>query len=148
MNIIFTRSNNLISKLICAITKEPFSHVAISPFPECVLHSTFTGVNFISMGRFLAAHSTVIPVRVDIPYEAILPIVHKNGKALYDFKALLFVGAMLLLRRWFPKLVPKQNLWQTSGMYMCTEFVTLILGEVDSMITPYQLYVKLTTESK
>jgi len=85
-----------------------------------------------------------LPINGDLSH--VSEIAFRYGKASYDFKALLWCGLMLTLRRWFPKWIPKQNLWQSSGMFMCTELITAILGEVDSMITPYQLYLKLTME--
>jgi hypothetical protein len=148
MKVLFTRSNNPLSRLICAITGEPLSHVALLPMPECVIHSTLTGVDFTTYARFEAAHSYIVDVEIDADYYDILPTIMDASKASYDYKALLFCGVMLLLRRWFPKWVPKQNLWQTTGMYMCTELVTDALGEIDSMITPYQLYLKLSKENK
>lgn len=62
---------------------------------------------------------------------------------MYDFGALFY----LALRVLFPWL-PKKNLWQTSGMFLCTEWVTEVLeGEEDSMITPYKLFLRLKEET-
>lgn len=64
----------------------------------------------------------------------------------YDYLSLLFLGIRYTLLKILPsKFVPKRNLWQLSGMFMCTELVTeVITKERDSMITPYKLYLKLT----
>ena len=78
---------------------------------------------------------------LDVPDhpERILDGIARKRHALYDFGAMFYLGLRCLLP-W----LPKKNLWQCTGMDMCTEWATDILdGEPDSMITPYQLYQKL-----
>jgi hypothetical protein len=67
----------------------------------------------------------------------------KYDKSWYDMGAGFFIGLSFLARRYLKIPLPKVNLWQSSGMFICTEWATESIGEVDSMITPYGLYLKL-----
>ena len=61
----------------------------------------------------------------------------------YDFGALFYLAA----RRVCPWL-PKKNLWQCSGMFLCTEWVTRYLdGAEDSMKTTVDLSVEKQSKS-
>jgi hypothetical protein len=123
------------------VTKEPVSHCALE-IGGYVIHSDFLGVR--------AEESSVFRGRVEVVHEVSVPdnyplVLSKFSgarvrKAGYDLGAFVYLGLRLLL----PKLVPKKNLWQSSGMYLCTEWVTHVLdGKADSLITPYKLYLRL-----
>lgn len=138
MNILFTKNNSVVSKLICGITKEPISHCAIQ-VGRFVIQSNFRGVHVVGLDSFIKHNNIEFFISVAFDKEKLLTSLEKHLGHWYDTLGLLY----LALKYLFPFL-PKKNLWQNSGMYLCTEFVTDILFEKpDSMITPYQLYLKL-----
>lgn len=143
MRILFTRSGTPLSRAIRAVTKEPVSHCAIQ-LGELVVHSNLYGVHLETL-HYFQTHSEIV-YEVDIPdnIEGLHNSLDRDEGKWYDIGALLYLG----LRYVIPCL-PKKNLWQCSGMYLCTEFVTEVInGEADSLVTPYQLYVKLTGVNK
>lgn len=131
MHIFFTRSKTPGSWLIRRVTGEDVSHCAAC-VGKTVIHSTFEGLKIVSLEEFRAlneivysVHLPFTPIRVDLP---------QSSK--YDFGAFFYLGLRLL----FPFL-PKKNLWQMTGMYLCTEFVSyLVSGKERSELTPKQLY--------
>jgi hypothetical protein len=79
---------------------------------------------------------------IDIPYD-----LDKLWKTFadYDQKPYDFLGLLYLACRCIFPFLPKANLWQHTGMFLCTEWVTEVLsGTEDSTITPYQLYKRLS----
>ena len=71
-------------------------------------------------------------------------LLEKYEFSLYDFGALFFLGFSFAARKYLKLPLPKSNLWQATGMFLCTEWGSeFIEGEQDSMITPYKLYQKL-----
>jgi len=148
MEILFTRGESVFSKLICDITQESVSHVAIRT-GSLVIHSNLRGVNIESFKSF--SENCVIVKRLINPeiryndeFEVLINRASKREHSMYDIGAILFIGLSLLLRRFFKMKLPKSNLWNTTGMFICTELVTDIIDEkADSMITPYGLYEKM-----
>ena len=139
MKILFTRSKYPLSKLICHLTEEPVSHCSIyDEENDWVYHSSFKGVERLSFEEFMTSQVYIISLSVaDIPDLEEHFDKHKNSW--YDVFGLLFLG----LRYLIPGL-PKVNLWQITGMYLCTEWVThLLYGIEDSLITPYKLFKEL-----
>lgn len=142
MKILFTRSDKIGSKLIRAVLQEDCSHTALQ-WDDLIIHSTFAGVHITPSAEFLAINQ--IMHSVDIPED-----IHKLTTAItnginrpYDVGAFIYLG----LKKYLPFL-PKKNLWQSSGMYLCTEWVTFEQdGKENSMITPHQLYLKLSKEN-
>lgn len=66
----------------------------------------------------------------------------------YDIGALLFIGLSLLARRFLKIPLPKSNLWNTSGAFICTEWVEKALKDWNyqddiSMYTPQKIYYVL-----
>lgn len=144
----FTRSDYYMSKLIRSITGEPVSHCVIILDGMWVVHSNFYGVHVEHIYNF-QKHSEIV-YKILLPNSKLEEFYTKfdkfNGNG-YDFGGMIFLGLSLVLRKHFPKYVPKQNLWQQSGMFMCTEFITeLVDNKEDSLITPYQLYQKILIE--
>lgn len=149
MYVLFTTSQLPLARLIRWATGEDCSHVAIRE-GNWIYHSNIKGVHVEHLNDFLkknkVVHSIPIPVRIGHVHSAYSK--YKGSK--YDTAGLLFAGFVLFcrkalnLRSW-----PKVNLWQSSGMFMCTEFVNLALDrEVDSLITPGQLYRRLSNEQR
>ena len=140
MQILFTRSNTILSKTICAITKEPVSHCALKVGPF-VIHSNLLGVRIVPYNVFASSHEIVYNINKIELNESIKTVLKECYGKPYDIGALIYLG----LRFLFPQLMPKQNLWQTTGMFLCTEFITKMIDmKEDSLITPYKLYLKLT----
>jgi len=140
MEVLFARSTKIGSILIQEVTKEDCSHCAILDSSiSMVVHSSFGGVARLPLKDFLAGHTIVHRVRLGIELnEAKIPF-----GASYDYAAFLYLGLKFLLMQIGIKL-PKVNLLNISGAFICTELVSLeVLGAVDSTITPHQLYEKL-----
>lgn len=139
MQILYTTSKYPTSWLIRKVTKEDCSHVAMY-FEDTqeVVHCNFLGVrkegleDFIKQNTIL--HTTPIEgqLKANDLYEQ-----YKHVK--YDFAAFFYIGVRYLLPS-----APKVNLWQSTGLFLCTEFVTKIhFGSPDSLITPHQLFNKI-----
>lgn len=157
MNILFVKGSSILSKAIIGATKEPCSHVALE-FPELgiVVHSNLLGVH-IEWAHTFRQHIQVIHVLKSLKPED-NDIIAENSKldnlldkyewSWYDFGGLLFDGLLMLSRTYLKIPLPKTNLWQSSSMFMCTEWVSeWIDGKQDSMITPEGLYQKLKTSN-
>ena len=93
--------------------------------------------------EFLSENEVVFDLSHEVPIDQLAGIVIKYGARFYDVLGFLYLGLRLL----FPWLLPKKNLWQVTGMFMCTEFLTEFThGQELSLITPDQLYYKLSEE--
>ena len=139
MQILFTTSNSILSRLIRWSTGEPVSHCAIS-CGGWVIHSNLFGVH-VELPQTFSSHSQII-YSVDVPYsqDKLMTTLSKYDQAGYDFGALLYLGLQAIL-----PFLPRKNLWQTTGMFLCTEWITEVLyGGEDHMITPYELYLRLS----
>jgi hypothetical protein len=141
MFILFTTSKYPTSWLIRKITGEDCSHCAIQ-IGKQVIHCNFLGVqkekyeDFIKKNQvkhsMFYAGTMVENLTADGFFDR-----YKSAK--YDFFALIYLGLRYLL-----PFMPKVNLWQTTGMFMCTEFITEVLeGKENSLLTPHQLYIRL-----
>jgi hypothetical protein len=139
MQIIFTKSNRIASKLIRNVTKEDCSHVALSN-AGFVIHSNFTGCRIDTLQDFLKHSDIVHSVEISYDREILHRALTKVGEhSSYDFGGM----AYLWLRSYLPFL-PKKNLWQSSGLYLCTEFISEVVeNKQDSMITPYKFYLRM-----
>jgi hypothetical protein len=145
MEILFTKSDLILSKMIRHISEEPVSHCAIA-HDWWVAHSSVFGVEIMTREEFESRYTIVYSVpRPDIPEQTVLQILTKTNRSMYDYGCLLYLGVRWTMKKYFKIPLPKVNLWASSGMYMCTEWLTAIdrQGE-DSMITPYKLYLKMS----
>lgn len=104
------------------------------------MHSNLYGVHIDTEEYFRKQCEVVYSVEAAYDPYKMTNLIGSKDHSSYDFGGLLYCGLRIL----FPSL-PKKNLWQTTGMYMCTEWVQEALGteKIDSMITPYQLYLQL-----
>lgn len=147
-SILFTRGRSPISGLIQRLTRESVSHCAIG-VGDWVLHATFTGVQWARRAEF-EAHSVVVRA-VEVPdnwARLIQAAAEHANRTRYDFRGLAYLGLRYTLRELFGWRLPKRNLWQTTGMFMCTEWVSgYLTGSEDSLITPGGLYTRLTGEA-
>lgn len=147
MSLLFTTSEHFTSRLVRAVTGEDCSHCAIR-WDNLVVHSNWKGVNIVFWDEFRADNKVVH----EIPLEdneanrtKMTTAIVSKDRSPYDTGAFLFLGISLYLRAKWGVPLPKSNLWNSTGMYLCTEWVTSVLGEEDSMITPCGLYNKLTS---
>jgi hypothetical protein len=109
-----------------------------------VIHSNLLGVHVESLETFSSKVDILGIVPVSVPESSVRAALRKFEGAPYDIGAMLYLG----LRYLIPAL-PKKNLWQTSGLFLCTELVTQLIGpDEDHLITPYQLYLRLTSQHK
>jgi len=140
VDIIFTRSCSPLSLLIRRVTREPVSHVGILLGGRWVIHSNLLGVGIDNLKSFLDSGSEIVFIHpTGLGADSILDALADTDTSLYDFLGLLYLGLRGLL-----PFLPSQNLWQVTGMYICTEWVTEVLDKhPDSNITPYQLYKQL-----
>lgn len=141
MQILFTRNNMVLSRMIRAITGEDCSHCAIED-GTIVIHSNLWGPHVEDRSSFLDHSEIVHAVPVSSDPDKVLRLLGQSRWFGYDWGALFYLG----LRCLFPWL-PKANLWQMSGMYLCTEWVTEYLDDNEnSSTTPHQLYERLVSK--
>ena len=143
MKILFTTGNNLLSWIIRKITREECSHVVMQ-FGELVVHSDLLGVRVERLDKFMERTRIIHSLDWDdsLNTHLLYHVLTKHLGKGYDIGAFIYLGLRLMCRCF-----PKVNLWQTSGMFLCTEFVTEVISqEEDSMITPCKLYEKLKKE--
>jgi len=143
--LVFTTRDTFVSKAIRYITEEPVSHVAIR-CNNIVVHSTGKGgVEETTWDEFQERYTMVSQAEVQANKQQVRGVVEQYKNARYDYPALLWLGARYLMKKYLRINIPKVNLWQITGMFTCTEFVTKVIdGEEDSLITPYQLYKRLS----
>lgn len=142
MRILYTSGSGIVSKLIRSVLREPVSHVAIE-YKGFVVHATFWGLRVESYAKFLEKRKIEFQTRIENRPKSLFAKLAEFEGASYDVGAFLWLGLYFFLRRLGLPL-PKKNLWQDSGMFLCTEWVTKFINEKqDSMITPYGLYKKL-----
>lgn len=143
MNVLFTNNEKPLSRLIRAVTGEESSHCAIR-IGDFVLHSTLFGPEIRTYEYFKAHNHIVASVPTSTPDSAAVALATSLDSAGYDYFALAYLGLRYALKLLGVN-IPKANLWNVSGMYLCTELVSrAVLGAEDPNITPHQLYLKLS----
>jgi len=149
MNLLFTRSNKLGSRLICAVSGETVSHVAVLFYGEIVAHMSFTGFKLEMLDDFLKSHTVVLRAvvsgKTDVDAAKGVAKFRAAGHGRYDYPAILAFGLLLLWRRSTRDSRPiTRNPWQSKRLYMCTEFAAELMGIEDGgVLTPHTLYEKV-----
>jgi len=134
-SVIFTSNDDFMSNLIKWTTQEPISHVALR-IGDDVIHSIASGLKKQSYASFCQEYN----IFDEIQMERVIINIPKYSPE-YDMGAFLFLGLCLILRRYLKIPLPKSNLWQVTGMYLCSEFVSkMIFDQERSMLTPGGLY--------
>lgn len=130
-------------------TEEPCSHVALD-FGWFIVHSNLRGVHIQHSSTFYKFSETVSAlVSTQISSESrdmskLENMLEKYEFSLYDIFGMLFLALTLLARRYLKLPLPKSNLWQSTGMFLCTEWVASFLDiSENSMLTPWKLREKL-----
>lgn len=143
MEIIFTRQNSFISKLIRKVTGEDVSHCAFI-YMQNVYHSNHLGATVCTLSKF--KETSEIVYRLKIPNKYSLNFHYHFAQlegATYDLPAALYAGWRIFLNKYFGIGIPAVNKFDFRNSYICTELAQKLLGiEVDSMITPKELYLK------
>ena len=148
MQILFTTGRTWLSRTICDVLDEPVSHVAVL-CGDTVFHSNLLGARLETERDFMKSHSVVARYTVPDAAQRILDVAARRRRAAYDFGALLFLGVTFAVRRYLKIPMPRQNLWQTTGMFICTELVTEVIdGSEDSLCTPYGLLRRLVRSNQ
>lgn len=140
MRILFTRSDKPASRIIRRVLKEPVSHCALELDGQ-VIHSNFLGVHPVALAQFTEQCEVWGEIALPDDYRKMFEVMCAGWGKKYDFGAFAYLAARSLC----PAL-PKKNLWQCSGMFLCSEWVDAYLGEPDAMATPYQIYRRLGGE--
>ena len=146
MQVLLAAGGSPLSWLIRRLTKEDASHIALS-WGGYVLHSNLFGVHWESLESFKKRDSIVeeLAIGEDVT-KLLLFSISLAGKAKYDFLGLLYCGLRLALRGIGIHL-PKKNLWAITGMYLCTELVSLYTeGMADDLSSPRKLFDQLKEE--
>lgn len=148
MQILFTAGRSWLSRTIQHVLDEPVSHVAIQ-CGAAVVHSNLLGVHVTSVDKFSKTAAVILIHNTPDQPQKILDVLSRTDRSMYDFGALLFLGLAFLARRYLHLPLPKMNLWQATGMYLCTELATEVLdGDTDSLITPYQLFKRIVRRNQ
>lgn len=145
MRALFTRNSSPVSKLIRFLTGEQVSHCAVES-SGIIYHSNFYGVHMETSRHFRAVNEVVYETEVSGSDALLITKFDAYEFTGYDFSGLAYLGLRSVFR-----FLPKANLWQQSGMFLCTEWVEEVTGqEHDASLTPYQLYQLLsnTKETK
>lgn len=152
IGVFFTKSSAIGSWMIRELTGEDCSHCAVYlPAENTVYHSSFGGVQKLSLEEFEKSHIIVHRLVTSLLPSAETLIKSRLEERLgsdYDYGAFFYVGVRLLFKK-IGILLPRVNLWQSTGLYLCTEFVSdaLLSGE-DSLITPFKLYEELKNDKQ
>jgi hypothetical protein len=143
MEIIFTRQNGVISKLIRKITGEEVSHVAFI-YMQNVYHSTHAGAAICTLKKF--REKSEIVHRVKLPKKYDLCFHYRFAQiegATYDLPAAIYAGWRILLNKTLGLPIPELNKFNFKDAYICTELAQKILKiEEGKILTPFQLYQK------
>jgi hypothetical protein len=137
--VIFSNSDNFISREIKHVTREPDSHVALL-FDDTVLHFRFLGFESMDLEEFKMIYKVndilVSPEAVMVSKEAVIRQYH--GKA-YDFLGMIYVAFYLGFRDMLGIVLPGGNYWQNKRDRFCVSFgAEVCLGEAGTMWTPTQ----------
>ena len=147
MIILFTRNDNLSSKIVRFVVGEDVSHVAlqIGPF---VVHSDLFGIK-VEHGVHYLQKNQVVRKLIFKNTVCIDDIVNKHWDKKYDFKGMLYLGWRAMLKKIFRIPFPDTNRFGKDNAYMCTEVLEFVRydriaealeGVNLDTVTPHQLY--------
>lgn len=155
IRILGTTRDNFFSNSIRNLTGEPISHVAVELFNTFIIHSNLKGVNIQSSVSFWKENQIVIELKPIYCIEKneirqkINDMMEKYERASYDFGAFIYLGIYFFLRSKLKISLPKKNLWQSTGMFICSEWTSQWVNErEDSMLTPWKFIQKLKDSKK
>jgi len=115
------------------------SHVAVILDDMFVIESTLsTGVRVIPLSSWLSNNTVIQSVQSTSNTDKVSSALLSVWGAKYDWLGILYFACKLLI----PGL-PKENKWQNSRKYFCTEFAARLSGTKPD-VTPARLYMELT----
>lgn len=146
VQVLFTHSEKIGSKLICWGTGELYSHVALFfPEIELVVHSTGSrGVHATSLPIFLKNNEVLLRIELTEqgkgPWQSFL---HQISLP-YDYLMILKLGTEILIK----KLTNNKCNLRMSDKHarICTEFVSMCIFNSEQGLTPGELSVVLLNE--
>lgn len=151
MQILFSKCSSFPSWMIRKGTNSDMSHTALE-FDGQVVHSDFWGLRSQTSEQYRKENTIVVALDNDTtPQDDAIKMnnlfnAYKSNS--YDFGGMVFLAICILFHLWFGTRIPKKNLWQTTGLFICTEWVSdYVDGSEDSMATPIDLYKKLKNNS-
>ena len=142
MRLLFTKGRGLIGRTVAWALESEMSHVVIE-YNGLVFHSNFWGVHAMPIEQFLQKATVIQVIETDLTWRELMTTFNKYWHSKYDFLAFAHVGVRALLKKAGLKL-PKANLWQVTGMFLCTEWVSRTLHGTEQTLTPEQLFERLS----
>lgn len=144
MEIIFTKQDVVISRLIRKVTGEPVSHVAFI-YMGNVYHSNHKGASICTLKKFRKTSEIVYRLKLPKKYDLCFHYQFARLEdSAYDLPAALYAGWRILLNKYLGIAFPAVNKFNFKNAYMCTELAQKVMKiDVDSFITPYALYLKI-----
>lgn len=144
MHVLFTKGNNIFSRVIRWALRSDISHVAILK-DGLVYHSNLKGVHIQPLDRFIDKAKIVKTIPYSIEQGRLLEVISQEWGKPYDCVAFWWLGIRAIFSRAGIKL-PKADVRQITGMYICTELVTQVLIGEERQLTPDQLYDMLNKD--
>jgi len=132
MKVVFTRNKWPVSRLICWLSGERMSHVAVVFEDALVFQSNLFGVSVGWWSEFKAAHHVVAVV--DYPHlgeecekKLYHAVIDRFVGRRYDFGALIYLLWRGLRWKFFKTRLPKENRLGSPGGLLCTELAAVVL---------------------
>lgn len=148
IQIVFTKNNSCLSKLIRWLSNEPVSHAAIIFDKKIVFESNLYGTHPKWFCSFIKKNIILLSLDLKMTLEQeediYLQIPQYDAKP-YDFGALFYMIYRGLLYKLFNLPIPRTNLFGREDQFLCVELAKILDPTLENLdtITPYQLYLKL-----
>lgn len=151
MKIVFTKSNNIFSKLIRFFLNEPVSHMAIVFDEKIVFQSNLLGVSIAWYETFKKKNDVVYEFDfntvLEKEEELYQNVITVNDEKDYDFAAFFYFSWRAILYKFFKIPIPRFNKFNNINQYLCIEILKFFKKDIDSnelaMLSPFQVYLKL-----
>lgn len=118
--------------------KDTPSHVAVR-YQDLVIESTFTtGIRVISYKDWLKINNPLYAIEIKVDDHLYNNnLINLFGKK-YDWLGILYFATRLIL-----PLAPRENKWQDSDRYFCTEFAASFLHPKFRDLSPGRFYIEM-----
>lgn len=153
IQIVFSKNNSCLSKVIRWLSNEPVSHVAIIFDQKIAFHSNLYGTHPNWFCSFLKKNEIVYAITLNMTLEQeeeiYLKIPQYDGKW-YDFGALFYMLYRGILHKLFNTPIPQTNIFGKEDQFLCVELAQILDPHLEKLdvITPYQLYLILKDKYK
>lgn len=149
MKLLGTRNQGWGSRFMCWGLGEPISHVAIESKDGFVVHAHLLGGLRIDWYTDFRAKNKVV-YELENPAlgrETFAQLMVKHAGSGYDYWAFAYFTWRAILRKFFGRPLPRNNRWARRHAFLCTEWLTVLLGQGErSLITPYELIKEIAPE--